>query len=81
MSREKFPAHGIWFNVVWFGLNLVPPAAALGLSALGAILFLRADKTQATPVLTNNAGPFNALLESAKQLIERFGILDLYPHA
>jgi hypothetical protein len=63
------------------GSGLVAAAAALRLAALGAILFLRADEAQATPVLANDAGPFNTLLESPKQLIERFGILDLNPHA
>lgn len=78
---EEIPGsvHLIW--IVGKGLGLVPAAAALGLPALGAILFLRADETQATPVLTNDAGSFNTLLESPKQLIERFGILDLNPHA
>ena len=62
-------------------LDRVAATSALGLAALGAILFLRADEAQATTVLSNDARPLDALLETTEQLIERFGILDLNPHA
>jgi hypothetical protein len=66
---------------VGYRSGLVPAAAALGLPSLGAILFLRADKAQPAAMLTDNPGPFDAFLESSKQLIERLRILDLNPHA
>jgi hypothetical protein len=62
-------------------LALVTAAAALGLAALGAILFLSADEPQTSPVLADNAGALNSLLESTEQLIERLGILNLNPHS
>ena len=62
-------------------LGLVSAAAALGLASLGAILFLSADEAQSSPMLADDAGALDALLEPSKQLIERLGILDLNPHA
>lgn len=48
------------------GLGLISATAALCLAALGAILFLGADKAQSPAMLANNARPFNALLEPPK---------------
>ena len=62
-------------------LSCVSAAAALGLTALGAILFLRTDEAQTASMFPDNAGAFDALLETTEQLIERLGIFNLYPHA
>jgi len=55
-------------------------AAALGLTTLGPILFLRGDEAQSASMFADNARAFDALLEATKQLIERLGILDLNTH-
>src|SRR5215203_3796414 len=65
----------------WKALARVTAAAALGLPTLGAVLLLRADKAQATTVLTDDSGPLDALRKPLQQLIERLGILDLDSHA
>jgi hypothetical protein len=62
-------------------LRRVSAAAALSLATLGPVLFLGADEPQSAAMLPNDARPLDALLESPKQLVERFRILDLNPHA
>jgi hypothetical protein len=61
-------------------LRLVAAATSLGLAALGAILFLNADKTQASAVLPDNSGPLDTLVESAEQLLKAFAISKLNTH-
>ncbi len=56
-------------------------AAALGLAALRAVLFLNADEAQAAAVLADDAGALDTLLEAAEELVERLGIFDLNAHA
>jgi hypothetical protein len=62
-------------------LGGVAAAAALGLAALGPVLFLDADEAQAAPVLPDDSGSLNGFVETAKELLEPFGIANLYPHS
>jgi hypothetical protein len=52
------------------GLGRVPPAPALGLAALRAVLFLNADKAKTAPVLSDDSGALYALRKSLQQLLE-----------
>lgn len=64
---DRYPALGIRNRCAMnVGLGLISATAALCLAALGAILFLGADKAQSPAMLANNARPFNALLEPPK---------------
>ena len=64
----------------WPLLGLVATAAALGLAALSAVLFLNAREPQTAAVLPDDPGPLNALVEPAKQLFETFVIANFDTH-
>lgn len=59
----------------------VSAATALGLAALGAVLFLHTDKAQPATMLANDARSFNTLIEATEELIEALSITDFSPHA
>lgn len=61
-------------------LGLVASASALGLAALGPILFLNANEPQSTAILTDDTGSLDSLVESPQQLLEAFGISNLNTH-
>ncbi len=61
--------------------RLVSPAASLRLAALGAILFLDANEPQAPPVLPDDSGALDRLIEATQELIESFRLSHLDPHA
>jgi len=60
--------------------RLVSPAPTLGLAALGAVLFLNADEPQTSPVLPDDSGSLDPLVESAQQLLEALGLSNLNTH-
>jgi hypothetical protein len=62
-------------------LSGVPAAAALCFAALCPVFFLNADKTQPTPVLSDNPRALNSLCEPLEQLLERLRILYFNTHA
>jgi hypothetical protein len=59
----------------------VAAAAALSLAALGAVLFLDADKAQAATMLADHAGALDALVEASEELIEALPFAKFNPHA
>ncbi|HEU0165193.1 MAG TPA: hypothetical protein VFQ54_09110 [Thermomicrobiales bacterium] len=61
-------------------LGLVAATSALGLAALGAVLFLNADEAQASAMLANNPGSLDPLIEPAQQLLEAFAVSNLNTH-
>ena len=61
-------------------LGLVASATALGLAALGPILFLNANEPPSTAILTDDTGSLDSLVESPQQLLEAFGISNLNTH-
>jgi hypothetical protein len=56
------------------GSGGVAATAALSLPALGSVLFLNADKAEAAPVLADDAGALDSLIETAKELLEPFRV-------
>jgi hypothetical protein len=60
---------------------LVPPAAALSLAPLGAVLLLDADEAQAAAMLADDAGALDTFREPAQQLLESFGFAELNSHS
>jgi hypothetical protein len=58
----------------------VAAAAALGLAALGAILFLDADEAQPAAMLADDARALDTLREAAEELIEALAVAEFYPH-
>ena len=77
----RFPIRG---SATWIAAWLrwgVAAAAALGLAALGAVLFLDADEAQPATMLANDAGALNALVETAEELIEALAFTEFCPHA
>src|SRR5688572_5570715 len=62
-------------------LGGVAAAAALGLAALGPVLFLNANEAQTAPVLPDDSGTLDGFVETAKELLEPFGITNFYPHS
>lgn len=62
-------------------LGLVAASATLGLAALRAIFFLRANETQAAAMLTNNAGSLDPFCEPAEKLFKAFRLTEFNTHA
>ena len=62
-------------------LALVAASAALGLAALGAVLFLDAYEAETTTVLANNARTLDAFCEPAEKLLKAFRITEFNSHA
>jgi len=63
------------------GLALVAATAALGLPALRAVLFLRADEAQTTAMLSDDARTLDTLGEPAEKLLEAFRLAEFNTHA
>lgn len=63
------------------GLALVAATAALGLPALRAVFFLRADKAQTTTMLADDARTLDTLGEPAEKLLEALRLADFNTHA
>ena len=79
MGRETSSVHE---GVIRLGpeSGRVASAAALGLAALGAVLFLDADEAQATTMLTDHTGTLDGLREALEQLVEALGVTHLNTH-
>ena len=58
----------------------VAAAAAFGLAALGAVLFLDADEAQAAAMLADDARTLDAFREAAEELIKALAFAKFYPH-
>ena len=63
------------------GLALVAATAALGLPALRAVFFLRADEAQTTAMLADDARTLDTLGEPAEKLLEAFRLAEFNTHA
>ena len=63
------------------GLALVAATAALGLPALRAVFFLRADEAQTTTMLADDARTLDTLGEPAEKLLEAFRLAEFNTHA
>ncbi len=61
-------------------LGLVAASTALGLAALGPILFLNANEPQPTAILPDDPGSFDALIESPQLLLKALGVSNLNTH-